>query len=122
MDYKKMLAAAAAAAALLSMAGCSDRTSKEHYEEVCVEQMMKGNPKGMDEKQAKALMREICHCSVPAYEKMSDTSKEEFIAMIESSRDGNLTNEQDGYNMMQALGQCTVMTFGRMMGAARKQQ
>lgn len=109
------------AAAVLMFVGCSNKTSESNFETVCVAQMMKGSSDNMDKKKAEKMMQGICGCAAPTFGKMSETSKTEFIDLVESGKDGQLSNKQDEKALTQALANCTMQAVGKMMQEAGKQ-
>ena len=108
-----------AAAVLLMTGGCSDRTSQSSFKSLCHAEMIKdknmqSNPKG------EAIAKEICSCSAPAFGKMSETSKTEFMEMAESGKDGHLTNRQDEKMLGEAMANCAMVSVAKLMQAPKQ--
>ena len=110
--------AVAAVAAAVAFSGCSDRTTKKHYIEVCVSQMMSNAKEGDDKAKAEVMVKEICTCSATTFEKLSDTSKNEVIDMFESGKEGHLSDRQDEERLNGAMRECTIKAMAGAVGRA----
>jgi hypothetical protein len=118
---KKTLTGAAVVAAIILTSGCSDKPTETSFKKLCISEMTK-SAKGEPDPKRQEMAEEICSCSAPYFDKMSDQSKAEFMKLSQNGEQGHLTNRQDEEMLGKGMTQCAMLSLAKAMRAKQNQQ